>query len=60
MRCLPVPCMGVITLMNLRDLLEKCLEEGELPLTRKCAPMQPYVPFSQEQLPVLSLLVSRS
>lgn len=60
MRCLPVPCMGVISLMNLRDLLEKSLEEGELPLTRNCVAMQRYVPFSLEQLLVLSLLVLHS
>lgn len=60
MRCLPVPCMGVISLMNLRDLLEKSLEEGELPLTRNFMTMQHYVPYSQEQLLVLSLLVLHS
>lgn len=60
MRCLPVPCMGVISMMNLRDLLEKSLEDGELPLTRNYSPMQHYVPYSLEQLLVLSLLVLHS
>lgn len=34
-RCLPVPCLSVLNIFNLRDLLEKTLEESELGLSRK-------------------------